>query len=112
MVSGPEVDLSRTGLDASSLRLGGGGGGLCGHDVGRGLVLPGRRAGWLGERRHGLAGETFPGLPCRMLVAILQEELGDEVGVDADGAVLAWQHPGAGSEAVTSAIDCPASGIT
>src|SRR4051794_40116665 len=72
VVSGAEVDLSRTSLDASSLRLGGDGEVLRAHDVGGGLVLPGRRAGWLGERRHGLAGETFQGVPCRMLVAILQ----------------------------------------
>jgi hypothetical protein len=58
--------------------------GLCCHAAARGDWVNGR---------HGLAGETFQGVPCRMLVAILQEKLGDDVGVDADGAVIAWQHP-------------------
>jgi hypothetical protein len=90
VVAGLELNESNFLLDALTLHLRGSREILCAHEVRRGFLVPGDLAGWLHERREGLSGETGDRLFGRDLVAILEEELPDEVGVDADGAVISW----------------------
>src|SRR5437588_7126241 len=80
-------------LDASALDLGWGGEILGADEVRGGLLLPGDLPRWLCERGHGLAGEAVERLLGRALVAVLEEELPDHVGIYADGAVLARLQP-------------------
>ena len=88
-----ELDESRIRFDALPLRLGRGGEILGADEVRGGLLLPGDLAGCLSERREGLTRETADRLLGRALVAVLEEELPDHVGIDADGAVLARLQP-------------------
>ncbi|HEY6396862.1 MAG TPA: hypothetical protein VIX82_05350 [Solirubrobacteraceae bacterium] len=88
-----ELDESRFILDASALNLGWGGEILGADKVRGGLLLPGDLAGWLRERRQRLPRETAERLLGRGLVAVLEEELPDHVGIDANGPVLARLQP-------------------
>ena len=85
---GAELDESRVRSDALALRLGRGGEILGADEVRGGLLLPGDLVGWLSERREGLTGETADRLLSRGLVAVLEEELSDHVGIDAAFAVF------------------------
>ena len=58
-----------------------------------GFSLPGDLAGWLGEGCEGLTGETADRLLGGGLVAVLEEELPDHVGIHAERAVLARLQP-------------------
>src|SRR6201993_5627863 len=90
---GAELDESRSPSDASALYLGWGGEILGADEVRGGLSLPGDLAGCLGERRERLTRETAERLLGRGLVAVLEEELPDHVGIDTDGPVLARLQP-------------------
>src|SRR3981081_4749040 len=87
-----ELDESRLILDASALDVGWGGEILGADEVRGELLLPGDLAGWLCERGQRLARETVERLLGRALVAVLEEELPDHVGI-ADGAGLARLQP-------------------
>ena len=66
---------------------------------------------WLREGHRGLTCEAGQRLLHGGLVAVLEEQLADEVCVDADGAVVAWSIHGVGSEPARSARECSAAGI-
>ena len=112
MVTSFEVNEPNALFDALTLYLSGRGEILGAHEVRRRLLLPGDLAGWLHEGCEGLTRETGERLPDRGLVAVLKKELADEVGADADGAVVSGLSQGAGSEPIRSDWDCPTSGIT
>jgi hypothetical protein len=88
-----ELDESRLILDTSALDVGWGGEILGADEVRGGLLLPGDLAGWLCEWGQRLARETVERVLGRALVAVLEEELADHVGIDTDGAVLARLQP-------------------
>ena len=74
VVPGAELDEPGAGSDALTLHLGWGGEILGADEVRGGLLLPGDMAGWLRERRDGLARETVKRLLGRDLVAVLEKE--------------------------------------
>jgi len=90
---GSELEESRVRSDASVLHVGRSGEILGADEVRGGLVLPGDLAGWLTEGFEGLTGQTVHRLLGRGLIAVLEEELPDQVGIDGDGAIVAWLQP-------------------
>src|SRR5438477_3286220 len=93
MVPGRELVQANVVFDALALDLGGRSEILAAHEVRCGLLAPRDLAGWLRERRKCLTREAGKRLLGGGLVAVLQEELPDQVGVHANGAVLAGHHP-------------------
>src|SRR5215216_1079370 len=89
VVARGEVDQPGAGAGAPALELGGDGEVLGAYEVRGGLVLPGDVSGRLGEGRRGLACQAGKGLLHGGLVAVLEEQLADELCVDPDGAVVA-----------------------
>src|SRR5947208_11153597 len=93
MVAGAELHNSRAWFDSLTLYLGRGCEVVGADEVGGRLLLPSDLAGWLREGCQGLAREAVNRPLGRDLVAILQEEFPDHVGIDADGAVVARLQP-------------------
>ena len=45
------------------------------------------------RRSGGLAGQASQGLTLDRRIAVLAEQLEDDIRMDADGAIVAWVHP-------------------
>src|SRR5690349_2553052 len=90
---GREVDRASALLHALPLRICSDCKVLGAHEVRRRLLAPSDLAWWLRERRQRLSREPRHRLVARRLVAVLEEEPANHVGVDPDRAVVTWLHP-------------------
>ena len=107
-----ELDDLRRFFDAMALHLGWRGEVLGANKISGGLGAPRNLARCLGEWRQRLTSETTHRLFGRALVAVLEEELTNHVGINADSAVLARQQPRRRLRTRSPAWDSPSSAIT
>ncbi len=91
-----ELNGPRVAFDAPALHFGRRGEIFGADEVRRGFLSPRNHSRGLREGRERLARETLKGLLGRFFVAVLEEELANHGGIDADRAVVAGSQPRGG----------------